>query len=78
MDKYSGRVAFWEKYETSDFIMRKTLLTPIATNIMKDIGVSARSVEIWGRKRDLLVDNLIKGYNILLEVKNEQIKEFTK
>lgn len=74
MDKYSGKVAFWERYEILNYKDKITFLTPLATKIMKNIVVSAKSPDAWARKRDMLILDLIQGYDILIEVKNQQQK----
>ena len=80
MNKYDGRYAFWEKYETLDLKEKIVFLTPIATNIMKDVGVvtfgnKEQKIQKWIRKRDTLIDNLIKGYDIAMEYMNAKIIE---
>ncbi len=76
MDKYDGRYAFWEKYETLNLNQKRTFLTPASVKIMKDIGVNTYgNFELWKRKTDILTDHIIKSYDLLIEKKNAQMKE---
>jgi len=75
MDKYDGRYAFWEKYEISNLNQKRSLLLPVARKIMKDIVVPAKNFTVWESKLNVLIDNLIKGYDIAVEYKNTKITE---
>ncbi len=72
MDDYSGRIAFWKRYEESTFLGKISLLEPVATKMMKEISVPAKSYTLWNTKRNRLIQELIKGYDILIEVKNHE------
>ena len=75
VDKFDGRFAFWKKYESGDLKLKMELLTPVATRIMKDMVIQSRSAEAWMTKRNRLIQELIKGYDILIAVKNLEIEE---
>ena len=75
MDKYDGRYAFWERYEAGDLKVKRALLTLPARKIMKDMVVPAKNYAVWESKLSILIDSLIKGYDIALDYKNAKIKE---
>jgi len=73
MNEYNGRVAFWRRYEKSNILQKRNLLTPVATKIMKDMVVPSKSIDHWKSKLSILLDHMIKGYDILIDIKNEEI-----
>ena len=36
LNDYSGRVAFWERYEKCNILQKRNLLMPVAKKIMKE------------------------------------------
>jgi len=78
MDKYDGRYAFWERYEAGDLKIKRALLTLPAKKIMKDMVVPAKNYNLWESKLNILIDSMIKGYDILIEKKNLDKEEVEK
>ena len=75
MDDWSGRFNYWEEYSNGNINKKRSLLEPVARKIMKDMVVPAKSYSIWEQKLNILIDHLIKGYDIQLEYMRREIKK---
>ena len=72
MNKYDGKKAFWDKYETLHLYDKLKFLEPLADKILKDVLARGN----WQQKRERLIQELIKGFDSVIEVKNNELDKW--